>query len=785
MARNWTNFAIVRVPVHVVIFFAPASLHLSLYGFLHHMSIFLYTCEEICHVTTSRENTKKSCIITKIFTYIQLDLITLEMKMTHNLGDFPRPLLLALEEPAWNAQPNELEPPRKRVALERITQAAQGPGELPSQAVPMMIDSSSSTPSIPTQKTETIATATLRSSTRKTRSQHRPKKIHIEEAGSPPKPQDRLKMLSKKYDNLTWQARDGNFKELVGRDNEVRILLRSLVRVFDMRHVLIEGEAHVGKRTVVQRLAHVMQTIQLPPSLKGKHLIMLDLEKILGEKNWQDLFMDYLEECDALQKQVICVITNLHGIKRKRKSECLKLLAEKMNNGLQVILTSDGSFNLGQLALDSTTSITTVPIKVCRLEDLQKRINKRYVHQEARLRVTICREAAERAFFIAEVEGKKKEMSRGAVYHRACELLDMAVAEARLRYAAMDEEELSEAPLFPYVDRSVVNEVAKMGPVEIRGASHPGEGRLLKIENPREFPNRLRKHVLGQDHAIAEITKAINIASVDLQAEGERGPICQFLFLGTTGVGKTEMARALSKELGFKLLQYNMSEYKEEHSIARLFGPPPGYVGYDEGGQLTNDLTQTPNAVVLFDEVEKAHREVLDAFLQIFEEGTLTDGKGRKTDCSKAIFIMTSNLCAEEITDLFGQGKEPKEVEQLIKEELIQRGIKREWINRLTKYIAFRPISEEVFKVLIPMKLKARFVPITEKQKIGVTWDKSVCNWLRKYAFTPEDGLRPLRQTIQDELIAPLASAMNEGAISVGDKIHYYVEQDRIRLRKV
>jgi len=268
----------------------------------------------------------------------------------------------------------------------------------------------------------------------------------------------------------------------------------------------------------------------------------------------------------------------------------------------------------------------------------------------------------------------------------------------------------------------------------------------------------------------------------------EPGPIGSFLFLGPTGVGKTELAKSLSRELGLPFRTFDMTEYQEKHTVSRLFGAPPGYVGYDEGGQLTEFVKENPKAVILLDEIEKAHRDVLLPFMQVFDEGRMTDGQGRTVDCSQVVFIMTSNLMSTEITKLFNEGKSTEEVNSVMK-PVLKQYLRPELLNRLTDFITFRPLSRDIFRQLIPAKLHGRFRPVREVNGIDVKWGNDIFEYLCDFGYDAELGLRPLKRLIERDLVKPLSIAVLEGNIKRGDTVELYVcgegDSRKVCVRKI
>ena len=301
-------------------------------------------------------------------------------------------------------------------------------------------------------------------------------------------------------------------------------------------------------------------------------------------------------------------------------------------------------------------------------------------------------------------------------------------------------------------------------------------GKLQADEKERllQMEPELRKRVIGQDHAIKTVAAAVLESRSGLSKPGL--PIGSFFFSGPTGTGKTELAKALAEFLfqdESSIIRFDMSEFKEEHSAALLYGAPPGYVGYEEGGLLVNKIRQKPYSIVLFDEIEKAHPSVFDIFLQILDEGKLHDRLGKEGDFSNAVILFTSNIGSQYIVDTFGAGKLPKSSDLL---ERMGDHFRPEFLGRLTEIIPFAPISEahigKIFKIQLKDLLKA-----LQKQEIMMDISENAMAMLAKKGFTPKYGARPLRGVIRSELRSPLSKMIISGKVSKGTKINLTLDK--------
>ena len=285
---------------------------------------------------------------------------------------------------------------------------------------------------------------------------------------------------------------------------------------------------------------------------------------------------------------------------------------------------------------------------------------------------------------------------------------------------------------------------------------------------------RLRQRVVGQEEALERVANAIRRSRSGLSDPNR--PIGSFIFLGPTGVGKTELARALAEFLfddDHAMVRLDMSEYMEKHSVARLIGAPPGYVGYEEGGQLTEQIRRRPYAVMLFDEIEKAHPDVFNVLLQILEDGRLTDGKGRTVDFRNAVIVMTSNVGSAAIFEL--SSSDPKKAREQAFEAL-RHLFRPEFLNRVDDIVLFQPLGKEQLEPIIDLQL-ARLVKQLEHRGITIKLSKSAHELLFKEGYDPAYGARPLRRAIQRLIQDPLAMKLLNGSVLPGD--HILVDADR------
>ena len=371
-----------------------------------------------------------------------------------------------------------------------------------------------------------------------------------------------------------------------------------------------------------------------------------------------------------------------------------------------------------------------------------------------------------------------EEADRKADYNRVAEIRYSLVpaVEQEIRQAQEKLNAMSNRLLQEEVDEHLIAQVVSKWtgiPVTrlVEGEAH----RLLHLEHA------LEKRVVGQNAAVHTVSEAIRRSRSGLSDPNH--PVGVFLFCGPTGVGKTELAKALAEQLFNQeeaLLRFDMSEFMEKHSVSRLIGSPPGYVGYDEGGQLTEALRRRPYAVVLLDEVEKAHHDVFNILLQIFDDGRLTDGKGRHVNCRNALFIMTSNLGSDILLEKL---QETEKVSQKDLLDLLQPTLREyfrpEFLNRLDDILAFLPLRREDMAKIVDMQLE-RLRPRLADRHVTISWEPAVVEHLAKHGYDPLFGARPLKRLIQAEVVNPLSSLILEGNVHSGDRLFLQEKKNHI-----
>ena len=320
--------------------------------------------------------------------------------------------------------------------------------------------------------------------------------------------------------------------------------------------------------------------------------------------------------------------------------------------------------------------------------------------------------------------------------------------------------------------------VAKWTGIPVQKMLEGEAKKLLQLEES------LSKRIVGQDFAVKAVSEAIRAARAGLNDPNR--PTAVFLFLGPTGVGKTELAKALAEQLFDNeeaMVRFDMSEYMEKHTVAKFIGSPPGYVGYEEGGQLTESLRRRPYAVVLLDEIEKAHHDVLNILLQVFDDGRLTDSKGRKVNCKNALFIMTSNIGSDELMERLQNKRVVISKEEVLSvvEPILKKHFRPEFLNRLDEILPFLPLQEQQMVEIV--KIQSRYVSDRLRDKnITLKWSDEVLHYLAKAGYDPAFGARPLKRLIQHEIVNPLSSKLLSGEIVANSSVTLRVVKDRIEM---
>jgi len=625
--------------------------------------------------------------------------------------------------------------------------------------------------------------------------------------------------------DLTELAKEGSLDPVIGRANEIERLVQILCRRTKNNPVLL-GEAGVGKTAIVEGLAQKIVAQDVPDILGDRRIVVLDLAMMVAGTKYRGQFEERIKAVMnevRRAKNVLLFIDELHTLVGAGGAEG----AIDASNVLKPALSRGEIQCIGATTLDEYRKyiekdgalerrFQTIMVEAPNKEDtiaIIKGLRDRY---EAHHRVQITDEAVAAAvemsdrYITARVQPDKsidvideagarirlKSMSKppdladieeqierlsiekdeavkAADYEKAAELRDEAEALRRKKEEIQRQWRAKTTEVDGVVDEEVVAEVvSKMTGVPLTRLEKAESERLLKLEE------ELHKTVVSQDEAIKSISKAIRRARSGLK--DPRRPMGSFIFVGPSGVGKTLLAKSLAEFMfgdAEALIRIDMSEYMEKHNVSRLIGAPPGYVGYEEGGQLTEQIRRRPYAVVLLDEIEKAHPDVFNMLLQIMEEGQLTDSFGRHVDFRNVVLIMTSNIGADLIKNKAGFGfavpseeADYKKIKDTLNAE-IERYFRPEFINRLDEVIVFRPLNREDLNGIVEYELKKVFGRLEERD-MALTLDQSAKDFLIDKGYNPDFGARPLRRAIEQYVEDPLSEAILRDEFQSGQVIN-------------
>ncbi len=569
--------------------------------------------------------------------------------------------------------------------------------------------------------------------------------------------------------DLTKLAREKRLDPVVGRDSEVRRVVQILSRRTKNNPVLV-GEPGVGKTAIVEGLAQRIISGDVPEDMRGKRLMMLDMGALVAGTKYRGEFEDRLKKViDEIYHdgQIILFIDELHTLIGAGGAEG----AIDASNILKPALAR------GEL---QTIGATT-------LDEYQKYIEKDSALERRFARVQVEEPTPEEAEEILKGLRPRYEDHHGVeitdeALHAAVSLSVRYINSRQLPDKAIDLMDESSAK----VRLDSTDEVSELSELEEEVAELVSE-KEKAIQN-QDLEKVLHKRVVGQEEAVQAISRAIRRARSGLKDPNR--PIGSFMFLGPTGVGKTELAKALAEAMfGSEeaLIRVDMSEYMEKYSTSRLIGSPPGYVGYEEGGQLTEKIRQKPYSVILLDEVEKAHPDVFNILLQVLDDGHLTDSKGRKVDFRNTILIMTSNIGATEIREEKNVGFTVKDItkdhvamEKRIMEEL-KKAFRPEFLNRIDESVVFHSLDQEQIHEIV--KIMSRSVLDRMKEhEIKVKITPAAYDVIGKVGFDPEYGARPIRRALQKEIEDRLAEALLSGQIQLGDTVTIGASKGKITL---
>ena len=618
--------------------------------------------------------------------------------------------------------------------------------------------------------------------------------------------------------NLTKRAEEGKLDPVVGRELEIERLMQILSRRTKNNPLLL-GDPGVGKTAIVEGLAQLIAAEQVPDILRHKQIVTLDVSALVAGSKYRGEFEERLKMVIKSVKNdgnIILFIDEMHTLIGAGSAEgsldAAAILKPPLSRGeMQVIAATTLDEYRKHVEKDTALERRFQPVTIYEptdvqavriLEGLRDRyeahhrvrftdealkaavaLSDRYVQDRylpdkaidvideagARMRIrnmTIPTDVLAVDEKIRKLRAEKDEAVNTQDYERAAKLRD---AEALLlsERKALEEKWLNDTAreIASVTEKEIADIVSMSTGVPVADLTEAEAIKLLRMEEV------LHERIIGQDEAVTAISKAIRRSRAGLK--DPKRPAGSFVFLGPSGVGKTELSKALAEFLFSTedaLLSFDMSEYMEKHTVSRLVGSPPGYVGYDEGGQLTKAVRQRPYSVVLFDEIEKAHPDVFNILLQILEEGRLTDGQGRKVDFRNTIIIMTSNVGAREIAQgsqigfsgtTSKQGLSDKEINSRVMAE-VKKLFRPEFLNRIDEIIVFKSLTKEQIALIVGLMVSdLRDRLITQNMSLELT--AAACNYIADEGTDVTFGARPLRRAIQRLLEDPISEGVLEG----------------------
>lgn len=650
----------------------------------------------------------------------------------------------------------------------------------------------------------------------------------LREGVEPDKQRTRKKQTALDYFgvDLTKRARQGKLDPLIGRDDQLARMITILNRRAKNNPVLI-GEPGVGKTAIVEGLAQRIATGQVPDDLTDSSIIMIDLAGMIAGTKYRGEFEERLKRVVSELKDndhIIAFIDELHLLVGAGAAEGAidagNILKPALARGdIQVV----GATTLDEYAkhIEKDAALerrfqpivvpqTSVSETIAILRGLKEHYEKhhgveiaddlveevvtladRYVSDRflpdkaidvldeaaAHVKVTrgiISNEQRDLSRKLKMTKDRMENYAQGGDYEQAARL-KAHLTDLEDRYSQVKLRDRKDTAMV-LTSEDVRHAVATMTGIPVTKVADKEAKHLLKLEE------LLSKHVIGQDEAVSKVAQAIRRSRSGI-SDGKR-PIGSFVFLGPTGVGKTEMARVLAEEYfgsSDALIKIDMSEFRERHTVARLVGSPAGYIGYDDGGQLTDSVRRRPYSVVLFDEIEKAHSDLFNLLLQIFEDGYLSDAKGRKVDFRNTIIVLTSNIGAEKLQKEAAIGfraaqSEKKSLEKLhesnasgVKEEL-KKMMRPELINRIDSIVVFKALSKQNVTDILDLeieKLRERLV----QQGVSIRITKPAKELLIKEGYDVHNGVRPLKRAVQTLLEDKLAEKLLKGKLKTGQTI--------------
>ena len=636
------------------------------------------------------------------------------------------------------------------------------------------------------------------------------------------------KFLDTYCQNLTQKARDGKLDRIIGREEETERVIQILNRRQKNNPCLI-GEPGVGKTAIAEGLAQKIADKDVPYKLQNKEVYLMDLTALVAGTQFRGQFESrmkgLIEEVKKLGN-IILVIDEVHNLVGAGDAEgsmnAANILKPALSRGeIQVIGATTFNEYRKHIEKDAALERRFQPVTVAEptIEQSIAIIRGISHYYETFHGVVISPEIARQAVLLSEryitdrflpdkaidlideacsdVNLKNKNIGRlealkkeHADYDLELSMLTENAEKTQDDYARMAElrsrnlqldSEITELEKLPKPALTIDN-LARI--IELWTKIPASKIRAQEYEQLLNLDAELKKHIVGQDEAIASVVSAIRRSRVGIQVK--KHPV-SFIFVGSTGVGKTELVKRLASEMFESvesLIRLDMSEYMEKHSVSKIIGSPPGYVGYDEAGQLTEKIRRRPYSVILFDELEKAHPDVLNILLQILDDGRITDAQGRVVNFENTIIIMTSNAGSNQKGGSVGFGRSLTEQSKEKAMKALGEFLRPEFINRVDEIVCFNQLSEDNFRGIADIML-AELQQSLEGRGIAFTWDESVKNYLVKKSYSVAYGARNLRRAIQTDLEDPIAERIIKSYVDPFRSIKATCEDGTIKLETI
>ena len=572
---------------------------------------------------------------------------------------------------------------------------------------------------------------------------------------------EKKSMLEEFTTELTKEAE--NFDDVIGREKEIDRVIQILARRKKNNPVLV-GEPGVGKTAIVEGLAKKIATKKVPQVLKDKKIYSLDMGSLIAGTKYRGEFEKRIKAVlKELKKEnePILFIDEIHmivgaGAAGDSKMDVANLLKPALAKGeIRCIGATTYEEYKNHFEKDKALNrrFQKIDIKEPSIEDTVKILKGLKSKYEEFHKVRYSEEAIKNAAILAKKYLREKFLPDSAI-----DLIDEAGAKFKIKGKKL------------ITKSDIEGIVANIANIPKENASGN------EIEKLRNLENNLNKKVFGQQKAIKELVKVIKRKKAGLTREDK--PIGSFLFVGPTGVGKTEIAKQLAFIFGINFLRFDMSEYQEKHSVAKLIGSPPGYVGYEKGGLLTEAIRKNPHTVLLLDEIEKAHPDIVQILLQVMDNATLTDNDGRKADFRNVILIMTSNLGV-------GEGNKPGFMQEMseFKEEAVNRFFAPEFLNRLDAIVRFKPLSKESVMMVVDKFIDELQERLNSK-KVKISMTKRAKDALAKKGYSPSLGARPLARVIEENIVEPLSDEILFGVLKNGGDVKIDYIKNEFSLKK-